>query len=164
MDILQPAPGAARMGHLLRALKITGFLIKWDAHLSTLAALVWMLHGMFIIKLQANKEQRLLDNHLVKCKGSESYIDDAHLMDIYYFTGNQVEIEVLTNKEGSSRPVILDEDLRGKRGPKILGERGVSVYEISAGKEKLPAEDWVEVEDLGMKDDTHPRGRWPPSR
>jgi hypothetical protein len=28
-----------------------------------------------------------------------------------------------------------------------LGERGVYVYEIS---------DWVEVEDLGMEDDTHP--------
>jgi hypothetical protein len=64
MDILQPAPGAARMGHLLRAVKITGFVIKWGAHLSTLAAGVWMLHGMVVIKLQANKE--LLENHLVK--------------------------------------------------------------------------------------------------
>jgi hypothetical protein len=35
MDILQPAPGAARMGHLLRVVKITGFLIKWGTHLST---------------------------------------------------------------------------------------------------------------------------------
>jgi hypothetical protein len=66
MDILQPAPGAARMGHLMRAVKITGFLIKWGAHMSTLAAGVWMLHGMVIIKLQASKEQKLLENHLVK--------------------------------------------------------------------------------------------------
>jgi hypothetical protein len=35
--------------------KITGFVIKWGAHLSTLAAGVWMLHGMVVIKLQANK-------------------------------------------------------------------------------------------------------------
>jgi hypothetical protein len=55
IDILQPAPGAARMGHLLRAVKVTGFMIKWGAHLSTLAAGVWMLHGMVVIKLQANK-------------------------------------------------------------------------------------------------------------
>jgi hypothetical protein len=156
MDILQPAPGAARMGHLLRAVKITGFVIKWGAHLSTLAAGVWMLHGMVIIKLQANKEQRLLDNHLVKREGSKSYKDDAHLMDIYSFPGYQVEIEVPTNKDGSSRPVILDKDLRGETDPVVLGERGVSVYEISAGKEKLPAEDWVDVEDLGMEDNTHP--------
>jgi hypothetical protein len=156
MDILQPAPGAARMGHLLRAVKITGFVIKWGAHLSTLAAGVRMLHGMVIIKLQTNKEQRLLNNHLVKLEGSESYKDDAHLMDIYSFPGYQVEIEVPTNKVGSSRPVILDKDLRGETDPVILGERGVSVYEISAEKAKLPAEDWVDVEDLGMEDNTHP--------
>jgi hypothetical protein len=99
MDILQPAPGAARMGHLLRAVKITRFVIKWGAHLSTLAAGVWMLHGMVVIKLQANKEQRLLDNHLVKPKGKEGqrkgkkYQDDARLMDIYSFPGYQVEIK-----------------------------------------------------------------------
>jgi hypothetical protein len=69
MDILQPAPGAARMGHLMRAVKITGFVIKWGAHLSTLAAGVGMLHGMVIIKVQASKEQRLLENHLVKREG-----------------------------------------------------------------------------------------------
>jgi hypothetical protein len=71
MDILQPAPGAARMGHMLRAVKVTGFVIKWGAHLSTLAAGVWMLHGMVVIKLQASKEQRLLDNHLVKREGKK---------------------------------------------------------------------------------------------
>jgi hypothetical protein len=54
MDILQPAPGASKMGHLLRAVKITGFVIKWGAHLSTFAARVWMLHEMVVIKLQAN--------------------------------------------------------------------------------------------------------------
>jgi hypothetical protein len=86
MDILQPAPGASKMGHLLRAIKNTGFVIKWGAHLSTLAAGVWMLHGMVVIKIQANKEQRLLDNHFVKRKGSESYKDDAHLMDTVHTT------------------------------------------------------------------------------
>jgi hypothetical protein len=157
MDILQPAPGTSRMGHLLRAVKITGFVIKWGAHLSTLAAGVWMFHWMVVIKFQANKEQRLLDNHLVKRNGSKSYKDDAHLMDIYSFPGYQVEIEVPTNPDRSSRPVILDEDLRGKTDPIILGERGVSVYKISAGKEKFPDDDWVDVEDLGMEDNTHPK-------
>jgi hypothetical protein len=71
MDILLPAPRAARKGHLLCAVKITGFVIKWGAHLSTLAAGVWMLHWMLVIKLQANKEQRRLENHLVKREGKE---------------------------------------------------------------------------------------------
>jgi hypothetical protein len=156
MDILQPAPGGSKMGHLLRAVKITGFVIKWGAHLSTLAAGVWMLHGMVVIKIQANKEQRLLDNHLVKGKGSKRHKDNAHLMDIFFFPGYQVEIEVPTNRDGSSRQVILDKDLRGEMDPVILGESRVSVYEIPAGKEKLPADDWVNVEDLGVEDDTHP--------
>jgi hypothetical protein len=65
------------MGHLLRAVKVTAFMIKWGAHLFTLAAGVWMLHGMVVIKLQANKEQRLLDNHLVKRKGRKEYKDDS---------------------------------------------------------------------------------------
>jgi hypothetical protein len=30
-----------------------------------------MLHGMVIIKIQANKERRLLDNHLVKREWKE---------------------------------------------------------------------------------------------
>jgi hypothetical protein len=102
MDILQPAPGASKKGHLLRAVKIKGFVIKWGAHLSTLAARVWMLHGLVVIKIQANKEQRLLDNHPVKREGSESYKDDAHLMEIYSFPGYQVEIEVPANLDGSS--------------------------------------------------------------
>jgi hypothetical protein len=107
MDILQPAPGATKMGHLMRAVKITGLVIKWGAHLSTLAAGVWMLHGMVVIKLQANKELRLLNNHLVKREGKEGqregkeYQDDARLMDIYSFPGYQVEIEVPTNQDGS---------------------------------------------------------------
>jgi hypothetical protein len=63
---------------LLRAVKVTGFVIKWGAtHLSTLAAGVWMLHGMVVIKIQANKEQTLLDNHLVKREGSKEYKDDS---------------------------------------------------------------------------------------
>jgi hypothetical protein len=162
MDILQPAPGAARMGHLLRAVKITGFVIKWGAHLSTLAAGVWMLHGRVVIKLQANKEQRLLENHLVKREGREGkregkeYQDDARLMDIYSFPGYQVEIEVPTNPDGSLKQVILNEAIRDEVDPVVLGEAGVSVYEIPNEKKKLPVDDWVDVEDLGMDDDTHP--------
>jgi hypothetical protein len=38
----------------------------------------------------------------------------------------------------------------------VLGEAGVSVYEIPAEKKKLPVDDWVDVDDLGMDDDTHP--------
>jgi hypothetical protein len=71
MDIPQPAPGATKMGHLKRAIRITGFVIKWGAHLSSLAAGVWMLHGMVVIKLQTNREQKLLDNHLVKREGNK---------------------------------------------------------------------------------------------
>jgi hypothetical protein len=156
MDILQPAPGAARMGHLLRAVKVTGFVIKWGAHLSTLAAGIWMLHGMVVIKLLANKEQRLLDNHLVKLEGRKEYKDDSRLMDLYSFPGYQVEIEVPTNQDGLSKPVILDETLRGEVDPMILGKAGVSVYKIPAEKKKLPADNWDDVEDLGMDDDTHP--------
>jgi hypothetical protein len=116
-----------------------------------------MLHGMVVIKIQANKEPRLLNKHLVKRKGSENYQDDLRLMDIYSFPGYQVEIEVPANPDRSSRPVILDETLRGETDPVILGKNGVSVYEIPAEKEKLPADDWVDVEDLGVEDDTHPK-------
>jgi hypothetical protein len=116
-----------------------------------------MLHGIVIIKIQANKEHRLLENHLVKREGREGkkYEDDARLMDIYSFPGYQVEIKVPTNPDGSSKPVILDKTLQGEVDPVVLGEAGVSVYEIPAEKKKLPADDWVDVEDLGMDDDTH---------
>jgi hypothetical protein len=67
-----------------------------------------------------------------------------------------VEIEVPTNPDGSSKPVILDETLRGEVDPVILGKAGVSVYEIPAEKEKLHADDWVDMEGLGTDDDTHP--------
>jgi hypothetical protein len=136
MDILQPAPGATKMGHLKRAVRVTGFVIKWGAHLATLAAGVWMLHGMVIIKIQANKERRLLDNHLVKREGKEEteekreYPDDAHLTDIYSFLGYQVEVEVATNLDGSSKPVILDAAIKDVVDPVVLGNAGVSVYEI----------------------------------
>jgi hypothetical protein len=69
---------------------------------------VWMLHGMVVIKIQANKEQRLLENHLMKREGREGkregkkYEDDARLMDIYSFPGYQVDIEVPTNPDGLS--------------------------------------------------------------
>jgi hypothetical protein len=161
MDILQLAPGASKMGHLLQAGKIRGFVIKWAAHLSTLAAGVWMLHGMVVIKIQANKEQRLLDNHLVKRKGSTDYQDDSRLMDIYSFPGYQVEIKVPTNPDGSSRLVILDETLRGETYPVILEKNSVLVYEIPSEKEKLPEDDWVDVEDLGVEDPIHPEDGGP---
>jgi hypothetical protein len=77
-------------------------------------------------------------------------------MDICSFPGHQVKIEVPTNPDGSSRQVILDKDLRGETDHVILGESGVSFNEIPAGKEKLPADDWVDLEDLGVEDDTHP--------
>jgi hypothetical protein len=66
-------------------------------------------------RVQANKEQRLLENHLVKREGREGKKnkDDARLMDIYSFPGYLVEIEVPTNPDGSSKPVILDETLPG---------------------------------------------------
>jgi hypothetical protein len=78
-------------------------------------------------------------------------------MDIYSFPGYQVEIEVPANQDGSSRPVILDKTLRGEVDPVILGKAGVLVYEIPAEKEKLPADDWVDMEDLGVEYDTHPK-------
>jgi hypothetical protein len=65
--------------------KLTDLLYRIrTTHLSTLAAGDWMLQGMVGIKLQANKKQRLLANHLVK-----SYKDDAHLIDIYTFQGTR---------------------------------------------------------------------------
>jgi hypothetical protein len=39
----------------------------------------------------------------------------------------------------------------------IRGKNRVSVYEIPAKKEKLLADDWVDVKDLGVEDNTHPR-------
>jgi 6-phosphofructokinase len=90
MDILQPAPGATKMGHLKRAVRVTGFVIKWGAHLATRAVGVWMLYGMVVIKIQANK---IHHNHIKKRERKEKmeeireYPDDAHLMDIYSFPG-----------------------------------------------------------------------------
>jgi hypothetical protein len=145
MDILQLAPGATNMGHLGRAIRITGFVIKWGAHLSTLAAGVWMLHGMVIIKIQANKERKLLDNHLVKREGKEEarkeseYQDDAHLMDIYSFPGYQVEVEVPTNPEGPSKPVILGRGHQGRGGPSGLGERGGLSIQDPDGEGQAPS-------------------------
>jgi hypothetical protein len=162
MDILQPAPGATEMGHLKRAVRVTGFVIKWGAHLATLAAGVWMLHGMVIIKIQANKESKLRNNHIQKREGKEEkeekreYPDDAHLMDIYSFPGYQVEVEVTTNINGSSKPVILDAAIKDVVDPVVLGDAGVSVYEIPAERVKLPVDDWVDVEDLGVEDNTYP--------
>jgi hypothetical protein len=122
-----------------------------------------MLHGMVINKVQANKELRLRNNHLVKREGKEEagkedeYQDDAHLMDIYSFPGYQVEIEVTTNPDGSSKQVILEAAIRGEVDPVVLGEAGVSMYEIPTERVKLLVDDWVDVEDLGMDDNTHPK-------
>jgi hypothetical protein len=137
MNILQPAPGASKMVHLLHAVKIRGFMIKCGAHLSTLAAGVWMLHGMIVLKIRANKEQRLLDNHLVKREGRKEYKDNSRLMDIYYFPGYQVEVEVPTNEDGLSREVILDKPILNEVDPATLADAGVSAYEILAKQEKL---------------------------
>jgi hypothetical protein len=38
----------------------------------------------------------------------------------------------------------------------ILGKNGVVVYEIPTKKEKLLADNWVDVEDLGVEDDPSP--------
>jgi hypothetical protein len=65
-------------------------------------------------------------------------------MDIYSFPGYQVEIEVPTNSDGSSKQVILDKAIRGEMDPVVLGEAGVSVYEILTEKIKLPVDDWVD--------------------
>jgi hypothetical protein len=78
-------------------------------------------------------------------------------MDIYSFPGYQVEIEVPTNQDSLSKQVILDEAIRDEVDPVILGEAGVLVYEIPKEKTKLPVDDWVDVEDLGMNDDTLPK-------
>jgi hypothetical protein len=40
-------------------------------------------------------------------KEMRDYPDDAHLMDIYSFPEYQVEVEVATNVDGPSKPVIL---------------------------------------------------------
>jgi hypothetical protein len=78
-------------------------------------------------------------------------------INIYSFPGYQVEIKIPTNPDRSLRPVILDKTLRGETNPVILGKNGMSVYEIPAEKEKLPVDDWVNVEDLGVEDNTHPK-------
>jgi hypothetical protein len=153
MDILQPAPGATNMGHLKRAVRVTGFVIKWGARLATLEAGMWMLHGMVVIKIQADKKSMLHNNHIQKREGKE---ENAHLMDIYSFPGYQVEVEVATNINSSSKPVILEAAIKDVMDPVILGDAGVSVYEIPAEKVKLPVDDWVDVEDLGLDDNTHP--------
>jgi hypothetical protein len=78
-------------------------------------------------------------------------------MDTYSFPGYQLEKEVPASQDSSSRPVILNETLRGEVDPVILGKAGVSVYEIPAEKHKLLADNWVDVEDLGVEDDIHPK-------
>jgi hypothetical protein len=94
------------------------------------------------------------------------YPDDAHLMDIYSFPEYQVEVEVATNVDGPSKPVILDQAIKDVVDPVILGNTGVSVYEIPMEKIKLPMDEWVDVENLGVDDNDYPNDtdpvRWPP--
>jgi hypothetical protein len=89
------------------------------------------------------------------------YPDDAHLMDIYSFPEYQVEVEVATNVDGPSKPVILDEAIKDVVDRVILGNTGVSVYEIPMGKTKLSMDKWVDVEDLGVDDNDYPTGTDP---
>jgi hypothetical protein len=89
------------------------------------------------------------------------YPDDAHLMDIYSFPEYQVEVEVATNVDGPSKPVILDEAIKDVVDRVILGNTGVSVYEIPMGKTKLSMDEWVDVEDLGVDDNDYPSGTDP---
>jgi hypothetical protein len=86
----------------------------------------------------------------------KEYQDDARLIDIYSFPGYQVEIEVPTKQDGSSKQVILNKTIRDEVDPVVLGKAGISVYEIPKEKTKLPVDNWVDIEDLGMDDDTHP--------
>jgi hypothetical protein len=79
-------------------------------------------------------------------------------MDIYSFPGYQMEVEVATNVNGSSKPVILDEAIKDVV---ILGDAWVSVYKIPIEKVKLPVDEWVDVEDLGVDDNTYPSGTNP---
>jgi hypothetical protein len=89
------------------------------------------------------------------------YPEDAHLMDIYSFPGYQVEVEVATDVDGSSKPVTIDEAIKDVVDPVILGNAGVSVYEIPGDKVKLPVDEWVDVEDLGVDDNDYPSGTDP---
>jgi hypothetical protein len=57
-------------------------------------------------------------------KEMREYPDDAHLMDIYSFPEYQVEVEVATNVDGPSKPVILDEAIKDVVDPVILGTQG----------------------------------------
>jgi hypothetical protein len=101
--------------------------------------------------------------HLKEARMEEmrEYPDDAHLMDIYSFPEYQVELEVATKVDGPSKPVILDEAIKDVVYWVILGNRGVSVYEIPMGKIKLPMDKWVDVEDLGVDDNNYPSGTDP---
>ncbi len=77
-------------------------------------------------------------------------------MDVYSFPGYQVEVEVETNADGSSNPVILDKALKDVMDPVLLGRAGVSVFEIPAENTKTPVDDWVDVEDLGVDENDYP--------
>jgi hypothetical protein len=50
----------------------------------------------------------------------------------------------------------LDAAIKDEVDPAVLGNAGVSVFEIPTERVKLPVDDWVDVEDLGVDDNTHP--------
>jgi hypothetical protein len=89
------------------------------------------------------------------------YPDDAHLMDIYSFPEYQVEVEVATIVDSPSKPVTLDEAIKDVVDPVILGNTGVSIYEIPMEKIKLPMDEGVNVKDLGVDDNDYPNDTHP---
>jgi hypothetical protein len=89
-------------------------------------------------------------------KEMREYPDDAHLMDIYSLPEYQVEVEVATIVDSPSKPVTLDEAIKDVVDPVILGNTGVSIYEIPMEKIKLPMDEGVNVKDLGVDDNDYP--------
>jgi hypothetical protein len=113
-------------------------------------------HDLRALPEQALRKPPLEARGKGRKREGKKYQDDARLMDMYSFPGYQVEIKVPTNPDGSSKQVILHKAIRDEVDPVVLGEAGVSVYKIPKEKKKLLVDDWVDVEDLGMDDDTHP--------
>jgi hypothetical protein len=50
----------------------------------------------------------------------------------------------------------LDAAIKDVVDPVVLGNAGVSVYKIPVERVKLPVDNWVDVEDLGVDDNTYP--------
>jgi hypothetical protein len=60
------------------------------------------------------------------------------------------------SRRSSTDPLNLDEAIKDVVDPVILGNTGVSVYEIPMEKIKLPMDDGVNVKDLGVDDNDYP--------